>query len=328
VAPPPGPRALRPVLRSGDLLADRYRLEHAVEPEPRGADEEDESPAILWQAHDEVLARPVAVKVLRAAGRKGVAEARPFLEAAATAGGLSSPVLARVYDAAIQQWPAERSGRPAGEVDVAYVISEWVDGRDLAAVLTAEGPLEPEQAVALTVEAAEALQGAHDSGLCHGRIHPGNVMLNGAGRLKVTDAATSSALPGRAVPAARADDPVGPAADVRDLTAVLYAMLTARWPASATPQPSCGIPAAPAPKDGRSRGRLTSPRHPRAPGAGHGSRARRRPRRRGACRRTAPGDAQEASHPAGGTALDPDRRHAAAAGRARGGLLRRGPVGR
>jgi hypothetical protein len=264
VAPPPGSRALRPVLRPGDLLAERYRLEHAVEPVPRGADEEAESPAILWRAHDEVLARPVAVKVLRAAGRKGAAEARPFLEAAAAAGGVSSPVLARVYDAAIQQWPAERSGRPAGEVDVAYVISEWVDGRDLATVLEQEGPLEPEQAVALTVDAAEALQVAHAHGLCHGRISPGNVLLTDAGRLKITDAATSAALPGRAVPAGRAGDPVGPAADVRDLTAVLYAMLTARWPASATPQPSCGVPAAPAPKDGRSRGRLTSPRQVRA----------------------------------------------------------------
>lgn len=263
MAPPPGPRAIRPVLRADDLLADRYRLEQAVEPVPRAEDEQ-ESPAILWRAHDEVLARPVAVKVLRAAGRRGAAAARPFLEAAATAGGPSSPVLARVYDAAIQQWPAERSGRPAGEVDVAYVISEWVDGRDLATVLEQEGPLEPEHAVALTVEVAEALQAAHAHGLCHGRLHPGNLLLTEAGRVKLTDAATSAALPGRAVPAARADDPVGPAADVRDLTAVLYAMLTGRWPTSATPQPGCGIPAAPTIKDGRSRGRLTSPRQIRA----------------------------------------------------------------
>jgi hypothetical protein len=262
VAPPPGRRAIRPVLRAGDLLADRYRLEHPVEPAPR-ANEAEESPAIVWRARDEVLARPVALKVLRAGGRRGAAAARPFLEAAAAAGSLSSPVLARVYDAAIQEWPAERAGRPAGDVDVAYVISEWVDGRDLADVLAADGPFSPEQACALAVEAAEALQAAHARGVCHARLHPGNVMLTGGGRLKLTDTATSAALPERAVPAARADDPTGPAADVRDLTAVLYAMLTAKWPASATPQPSCGVPAAPVTRD-RQRGRLTSPGQVRA----------------------------------------------------------------
>ena len=263
MAPPPGRRAIRPVLREGDLLAERYRLEHPVEPAPR-ASEAEESPAIVWRAHDEVLDRPVAVKVLRAAGRRGAAAARPFLEAAADAGALSSRVLARVYDAAIEQWPAERAGRPAGEVDVAYVISEWVDGRDLATVLEQDGPFEPDVACRLAVDAAEALQAAHERGVWHGRVHPGNVMIDPAGRIRLTDTATSAALPERAVPAQREGDPVEAAADVRDLTAVLYAMVTGRWPATATPQPSCGVPPAPSTRDGRSRGRLTSPRQVRA----------------------------------------------------------------
>ena len=250
MAPPPGRRAVRPVLRPGDLLAGRYRLEHPVEPVAR-ADAADESPAVLWRAADEVLARPVAVKVLRVAGTRGAAATRPFLEAAATAASLTSPVLARVYDAAV-------------EVDVAYVISEWVAGRDLATVLREDGPLEPEQACALVAEAAEALHDAHACGIVHGRVHPGNALLLPDGGLVLTDAATSAALPERAVPAERAGDPVGPAADVRDLTALLYAMVTGRWPASATPQPACGVPLAPIGSDGRSRGQLTSPRQVRA----------------------------------------------------------------
>ncbi|MEX2289985.1 MAG: protein kinase [Mycobacteriales bacterium] len=263
MAPPQSLRTVRPLLRQDDLLADRYRLDHPVEPAPR-ASEVEESPAVLWRATDEVLARPVAVKLLRAAGRRGGTQARPFLEAAAATGTLSSPVLARVYDAAVQQWPAERSGRPAGDVDVAYVISEWVEGRDLATVLQQDGPFEPEQAGALIVEVAEALHAAHRRDVVHGRVHPGNLLLTRSGRPRLTDVATSAALPDRAVPAERAGDPVGPAADVRDLTAVLYAMLTARWPVSTTPQPSCGLPAAPAVNDGRSRGRLTSPGQIRA----------------------------------------------------------------
>lgn len=262
MAPPPGRRAIRPALRVGDLLADRYRLEQPVEPAPR-ASQDEESPAVVWRAQDEVLARPVAVKVLRAGGKRGAGAAQPFLDAAAAAGSLSSPLLARVYDAAIQQWAAERAGRPAGEVDVAYVISEWVEGRNLAEVLRTDGPFEPGQASALVVEAAEALQSAHDRGVWHGRVHPGNVLVTPAGRLRLTDAATSAALPARAVPALRAGDPVDAAADVRDLTAVLYAMLTAKWPAGATPQPSCGLPAAPTTRD-RQRGRLTSPGQVRA----------------------------------------------------------------
>ena len=250
MAPPPGRRAGRPVLRPGDLLAGRYRLEHPVEPAAR-ADAADESPAVLWRAADEVLARPVAVKVLRVAGTRGEAATRPFLAAAATAASLTSPVLARVYDAAV-------------EGDVAYVISEWVAGRDLAAVLREDGPLEPEQACAVVAEAAEALHDAHAHGIVHGRLHPGNALLLPDGGLVLTDGGTSAALPERAVPAERAGDPVGPAADVRDLTALLYAMVTGRWSGSATPQPSCGVPLAPVGSDGRSRGRLTSPRQVRA----------------------------------------------------------------
>jgi hypothetical protein len=139
-----------------------------------------------------------------------------------------------------------------------------VDGRDLAAVLREDGPLDPVTACRLTATAAEALESAHARGVVHGRLHPGNVLLLPDGRIKITDTATSAALPERGVPAQRSGDPHGPTADVRDLTAVLYALLTGRWPVGATPQPSCGVPAAPTTSDGRRRGRLTSPRQVRA----------------------------------------------------------------
>lgn len=261
MAPPPGSRAVRPVLNPGDLLAGRYRLVRPVDAATPG----EAGPAVLWLAHDDVLARPVAAKVLRAGGRRGAAAARPFLEAAAGAGALGHPVLARVYDAAIEQRPAERAGRPAGEIDVAYVISEWVDGPRLAEVLEDDGPYDPPAAIALVTAVAEALQSAHERGLAHGRLHPGNVLLTRGGAVKVTDLAVSASLPDRAVPAARADDPDRAAADVRDLAALLYALLTARWPASATPQPGGGVPPAPTGRETTGkRGRLTSPRQVRA----------------------------------------------------------------
>ena len=248
-------RALRPLLLAGDLLADRYRLVRPVEP----STPEEGGPTLLWLAQDEVLARPVAAKVLALVGRRGTGSSRAFLEAAAAAGAVSHPVLARVYDAALEQRPAERGGRPAGEVDVAYVISEWVEGPTLAADLAADGPWEPDEAVALVTEVADALAVAHAAGLTHGRVHPGNVLIPRGGGVKLTDLAVSVVLPDRAVPALRANDPMGPAADIRDLAAVLYALLTARWPASGTPQPSGGLPAAPTGRDERSRGKLISP---------------------------------------------------------------------
>lgn len=259
VAPPTGISAVRPVLSPGDLLAARYRLVHPVDPATPGRSRS----AVLWRADDEVLARPVAVKVLAAPGGSADPLVQPFLEAASTAGAVTSPVLARVDDAAVQSRPG--AGADAEAVDVAYVISEWVDGTRLADVLAQDGPFDPADAVALTTTVAEALSVAHDHGLPHGRLHPGNVLLGRNGNVRVTDLAVSAALPDGTVAAERAYDPDRYAADVRDLAAVLYALLTGRWPDSATPQPSGGLPAAPAGREAPGkRGRLVSPRQVRA----------------------------------------------------------------
>jgi hypothetical protein len=244
VTSPSGPRTpTRPALDTGDVLATRYRLVRCVsDGGPDGG-----APTTVWQAADEVLARRVAVKLLPASGRAGAAAAKPFLEAAGRASSLSHPGLARVYDAAIEERPAERGSRT---VDVAYVISEWVEGRTLAEILRTDGPFEPVDAVRLAHAAADALAAAHDGRVGHGRIHPGNLMVSGNGRLTVTDAAVAAAVHDSPLPALAAGEPLGGpeiARDTRDLAAVLYAMLTARWPAAATPQPAAGLTAAPKP---------------------------------------------------------------------------------
>jgi hypothetical protein len=253
VTSPSGSRAAaRASLEVGDVLAGRYRLLREV-PGPDG-------PTTVWQATDEVLARPVAVKLLPAGGRAGAAAARPFLEAAGRAGMPSHPGLARVYDAAIEERPTERAGRTT---DLAYVISEWVEGRTLAEVLLQDGPLEPVEAVRLAQDAAGALGAAHAAGVGHGRVHPGNLMVERGGRLRITDAAVAAAVHGDPLPSLRPGESLGGpeiARDTRDLTAVLYAMLTGRWPAASTPQPSAGLPAAPKPTGGA----LYAPRQVRA----------------------------------------------------------------
>ena len=255
VAAPPGSRTTS-VPAVGDLLAARYRLERPVAPSPPV-----ERSAQLWLASDEVLARSVAARVLAATGPGRAGATAPFLDAAARAGAVSSPVLARVYDAAVEQ-RTDAAGEP---VDVAYVIREWVDGTPLAQVLERDGPYEPAQAVALTTTLAEAVSAARAAGLTHGRLHPGNVLLTASGAVRLTDLSVAAALPDGRVAAERATDPGPEAADVRDLAALLYAMLTARWPAAATPQPSSGLRGAPSLRVGSDgRGRLVSPRQVRA----------------------------------------------------------------
>jgi hypothetical protein len=253
VTSPSGPRTpTSPALDTGDVLAGRYRLLRVAS--------DGSGPTTVWQAADEVLARRVAVKLLPASGRAAAAAARPFLEAAGRASSLSHPGLARVYDAAVEERPAASGSRT---VDVAYVISEWVEGRTLADLLITDGPIAPVEAVRLAHDAADALAAAHDVRVGHGRLHPGNLMVTSGGRLTVTDAAVAAALHGSPLPTLAPGEPLGGpeiARDTRDLAAVVYAMLTARWPAAATPQPAAGL--APAPKPAGSA--IYAPRQIRA----------------------------------------------------------------
>ncbi len=232
--------AKRSPVGAGDVLAGRYRLQRPLPGADGGS-------AVLWRAVDEVLARPVAVTVLAARSRTGVA--RPFLEAAARTGPVLAPGLARTYDAALE----ERTGRDGvPRIVAAYVISEWVEGRPLTEVLAA-GPLPPAEAVALVVQAADALTAVHAAGLVHGRVTPGNLLLGDDGRLRVTGTALAAVTHGEQPP----DGAEGVLADTRGLAQVLYALLTGTWPGE--PGRGAGLPPA-----RRTAGRPLSPRQVRA----------------------------------------------------------------
>lgn len=224
----------------GDLLAGRYLLLDVVA---------DEGPAVLWRATDEILARAVAVKVLPTPNKRERDAAEPFLDAAVRTCAINHPGLARVYDATLEE-------RPGRGNDVAFVISEWVDGESLDEHLTQTGALAPLDAVDVLRQAADALIAAHEGGLLHGRLHPRNVLVTPSGRVRITDAAVASALHGQ--PVAEVPTTAGIRSDTRDLAAVLYALVTARWP-GLIDLPSGTLPVAP---DGD--GRLMSARQLRA----------------------------------------------------------------
>ena len=216
------------------LLADRYRLVRAVARHPVST---------LWRGVDEVLARPVAIRTL---DRPGIVDGgKPaFLSAAVAAGQLGHPRIASIFDA-------------AEELGLAYVVSEWVDGGALAAVLV-DGPLPSGRATTVVAQVAEALAHAHSLGVAHGDLDAHNVLLCPDGATKVTDFGVGLLLreadghpPLRGRPAGSADAPN----DVRALGALLYVCLTGRSAYGAEPE----LPLAPS-RDGR----LLTPRQVRA----------------------------------------------------------------
>src|SRR5256714_6456579 len=155
------------------LLAGRYRLlrVRALTTETNSGD--------LWQAQDEVLARPVAVRALPADDPR----AETLLVAAGRPGRLSDSRLARVLDA-------------AQDDGLAFVVAEWIDGDSLAATLRALGPFDPARATAIVLDVARVVAAAHTQGLAHLRLHPQNVLITHGGATKVTDLEVAAALAG------------------------------------------------------------------------------------------------------------------------------------
>ena len=182
----------------GEILADRYQVEEHVGDDTRGRQ--------LYRGMDVVLRRPVTI-VLRQPGGEAASE---MLAAAVAASRVVHPHLVGVYDA-------------IDEGERAYVVREWIDGISLRDAV-AEGPLDAARAVAITRAISEAVSALHETGVVHGNVHPGTVMIAQDGRVMLADA--------------RADDAASEATDARALGGVLYAALTGFWPyAEAGPAP-------------------------------------------------------------------------------------------
>jgi hypothetical protein len=198
------------VIEPGTRLAGRYRLETRIT---------DGGGSTLWRAIDETLARPVAVRTFA----QGFPRVGEVVTAARAASRLTDPRLAQVFDA-------------EDNTDRAYVVSEWVSGETLED-LVVSGPIEPSRAVALILEAAEALAAAHAAGLAHLSLTPRHLLWTTGGTVKVTGLGVIAALSGL--------NSEGPAlTDTQGLGRMLYAALTAHWPGpeeTALPlAPQCG----------------------------------------------------------------------------------------
>ncbi|MFJ3727800.1 serine/threonine-protein kinase [Streptomyces sp. NPDC090045] len=154
---------------SGRVVSGRYRL---LEPIGRGG------MGVVWRARDEVLARDVAVKEVRAPAGLDPAELqrmyRRLEREAWAAARVSHRGVVTVYDV------ASEDGRP-------WIVMELVRGLSLADVLEAEGPMAPQRAAHIGEQVLAALRSAHDAGVLHRDVKPGNVLIANDGRVVLSD---------------------------------------------------------------------------------------------------------------------------------------------
>lgn len=137
--------------------------------------------AEVFLARDSALDRPVAVKVLFPEYSTDPAFVERFRREAQAAANLSHPNVVGVYD-----WGAEDG--------TYYIVMEYVEGQSLAEVLRSAGPLHPRRVAEVAFEVAGALGHAHQRGVVHRDVKPGNVLISSTGVAKVTDFGIARAL--------------------------------------------------------------------------------------------------------------------------------------
>lgn len=154
-----------------DSIAGRYVLERRIS---QGG------MATVWQAKDEVLARPVAIKILHPHLSQDEGFLERFRREALAAARLAHPNIVSIYDTGTEETPDE-------EPDLQYIVMEHCSKGTLEDLLRDEGALAPERVASIGISVCEALSYAHRHGIVHRDVKPGNVLIANDGSLKVAD---------------------------------------------------------------------------------------------------------------------------------------------
>jgi serine/threonine-protein kinase len=147
------------------VFSERYELNHLI---ARGGMAE------VYRAHDRLLDRPVALKVLFPELSVDRSFVERFRREAQNAANLSHPNIVPVFD-----W-----GEDTGTY---FIVMEYIDGRPLSSILKSAGPLSAERSADIGAHVAAALGYAHKHGVVHRDVKPGNVLITDDGQVKVTD---------------------------------------------------------------------------------------------------------------------------------------------
>ena len=181
----------------------------------------------VYRADDLKLGQSVALKFLPAVVERDPDRLARFLNEVKIARQISHPNVCRVYD--------------VGELDGQHYLSmEYVDGEDLAGLLRRIGRLPGDKAIQIARQLCAGLAAAHDKGVLHRDLKPANVMLDGEGRVRITDfglaaivgevagADVHAGTPGYMAPEQLAGKEVSVASDIFSLGIVLFELLTGK----------------------------------------------------------------------------------------------------
>src|SRR5262245_60410406 len=198
----------------GTILDERYRIVGRLGKGGMGE---------VYRADDLRLGQPVALKFLPASVDRDPARLTQLHTEVRMARQVSHPNVCRVYDV----------GEYEGHT---FLSMEYVDGEDLSTLLRRIGRFPQDRAIELARQICAGLAAAHDRGIVHRDLKPANIMLDGSGRIRITDFGLAGAsgetiragTPAYMAPEQLAGTEVTPRSDLYSLGLVLYELFTGR----------------------------------------------------------------------------------------------------